>query len=149
MVHEKDLHHQTLVIAGFCSQPVKSLGCCCWCWCWWWRWWWRVLVVEVAVEMLVVVGVLLVGVLVEVRPPYLGQLLLQGLQDVVHGALAVLLWGDAHHCLAVHRNFTRLHPQLGHADGVAHCLGVHLRQKQQTSAHVGQEHKSTSCSHSN
>lgn len=59
--------------------------------------------------------------------PHLGEILLQELQHVVHGALAVLSGGDTHHSLAVHSHVTRLHTELGHADGIPHRLGVHLQ----------------------
>lgn len=60
------------------------------------------------------------------RATHLGEILLQELQHVVHGALAVLSGGDTQHCLAVHSHVAGLHTQPGHADGVSHRLRVHL-----------------------
>lgn len=59
--------------------------------------------------------------------PHLGEVLLQELQHVVHGALAVLSGGDTHHSLPVNSHIARLHAELGRADGVPHCLSIYLQ----------------------
>lgn len=73
---------------------------------------------------------------IRVNQAHLGELLLQRLQHVVHGALVVLPRRHANHCLAVHGHVARLYPQLGRADGVAHRLRVDL-EMQRTRHWVG------------
>lgn len=58
---------------------------------------------------------------------HLGEIFFQELQHIVHGALAVLSGGDTYHSLAMNSHVTRLHAELGRADGIPHCLGIHLQ----------------------
>lgn len=59
--------------------------------------------------------------------PHLGQILFEKLQHIIHGALAVFPGGDTHHSLPMNGHITRLHSELGCADGVPHCLSIDLQ----------------------
>lgn len=62
---------------------------------------------------------------------HLGEIFLQELQHVVHGALAVLSGGDTHYSLTVNSHVAGLHAELGRTDGISHCLSIHLQHGQE------------------